>query len=152
MLAHWASRTKRCRIADTAIRREMGVEHLRMATRCSSRRRVTSVAFRKRHDSRSQRLAGVGPGEGLGALGRVGTDVLHDLRDELGLRVPDRVLEHVAGEDAEPDLDLVQPRGVGGREVQGEPPPLGRPGEPLLCLCTERLSRMTCSSVRGWAR
>jgi len=88
-----------------------------------------SVAFRKRHDSCSQRLAGVGPGEGLGALGRVGTDVVHDLRDELGLRVPHRVLEHVAGEDAEPDLDLVQPGGVGGREVQGQPPPLGRPGE-----------------------
>ena len=44
------------------------------------------------------------------AIPVVSADVEHDLIDQILFGVPDSALDHVPGEDIEPDLDLVEPR------------------------------------------
>lgn len=59
------------------------------------------------------------PLEGSG-LGVVGLDELIDGLADLPSMGEARSLEHGSGHDAEPDLDLVQPTGMGGREVEAD--------------------------------
>lgn len=66
-------------------------------------------------------------------------DVEEDLLDQLLLGVPYSSLQHIPGEDAEPDLDLVEPRGVGRGEVQGQAPATGDPGHHLLGLVSAQV-------------
>src|SRR3989304_5434739 len=51
----------------------------------------------------------------------VGGDEGHDLGSQLVTRIGFAVSEHPAFEDGEEELDLVQPAGVGGGEVQHDP-------------------------------
>src|SRR5215210_1106328 len=68
--------------------------------------------------SRGEGLALVGPCERLG--GRVvAPDEGEQLGPEVGLRLEDAAAEEPAGEDREEQLDLVEPGGVGGGEVEG---------------------------------
>ena len=70
-------------------------------------------------------------------------DVSNDLPREISGRSEDPACNHVAVDFGEPDFDLVQPRGVGGREVQSDP---GRFIQEALHggrLVSRRLSRMT---------
>src|SRR5215210_6732365 len=80
--------------------------------------------------SRGEGLALVGPCERLG--GRVvAPDEGEQLGPEVGLRLEDAAAEEPAGEDREEQLDLVEPGGVGGGEVEG---PAGVGREPGLDL------------------
>ncbi len=65
-------------------------------------------------------LAGVGPLERFGGL-VVGLDEREHLLGEVGLAGEDAVLEQSAVEDREEDLDLVEPRGVLGGELEAPP-------------------------------
>ena len=52
---------------------------------------------------------------------------------------------HVSAEDANLDLDLDQPRGVGRREVQCQTPPLAHP-----CLHRDTVETAPMKLKRGW--
>jgi hypothetical protein len=67
--------------------------------------------------------------EGIGLGGVVVFDDGHDLRRQLRLGAPDAVVDRPVGENPEPDLDLVEPGGVGGCEVEVEAAPALGPGE-----------------------
>ena len=70
---------------------------------------------------------GIGPPEGSGPFLVVFSDGEKDWVDEFLFGLPDPAFQDVPGEDVEPDLDLVEPGGVGRREVEREPPALFRP-------------------------
>ena len=73
---------------------------------------------------------GLGPDEGRGMLvvaGDEGIDVIPELADGCEAGVGERA----ALQDGEPDLDLVQPRGIGRGEVEMD---IGMAGEPALAL------------------
>jgi len=61
----------------------------------------------------------------------IGSDVLDELDNELLFAGPHTVLLHVLDKYVEEDHHLVEPRGIGGREVQGD---LASTLEPLLDL------------------
>lgn len=54
-------------------------------------------------------------------------DIVNDLIDQFLFGMPDTALDHVAGKDTEPDLDLIQPGSIGRREVKGNSSMLGNP-------------------------
>ena len=54
-------------------------------------------------------------------------DVKQDLGNEFFFRVPDAAADDITAEDVKPDFHLIEPGGIGGLEVQGQPPPLSRP-------------------------
>ena len=75
----------------------------------------------------------VGPGEGF--RGRVvALDEGEQLRFQVGLAGEDAAPEQAAGEDREPELDLVEPGGVGGGEVEVPARVRFEPGDDLGCL------------------
>src|SRR5439155_10193211 len=79
---------------------------------------LTSAAFRKCVVlSCCERAAGVGPRERPRAV-VVGTDERHELGDEIGSRGEDPAADDLAAEDAEPDLDLIEPTRVCRSEVE----------------------------------
>ena len=71
--------------------------------------------------SRSERPAGVCPPERLGEHAVEVRDERQDLLLECLDGEEVTALENASGEDAEPDLDLVQPRAVLGREDEANP-------------------------------
>jgi len=56
----------------------------------------------------------------MGSIPVVSLDAEHNLIDRILLRVPNSALDHVAGEDVEPDFDLIVPRGVHWGEIEGQ--------------------------------
>ena len=75
-------------------------------------------------------LGGCRPDEG-GCFGIVGLDEGIDLGDEI-LGTDERAAADLTlGDEAEPAFDLVEPGGIGWREVDMEPGSLGQPGTGL---------------------
>lgn len=71
-------------------------------------------------------VGGFGPRERLAAV-VVGVDVLADGVGEVGDRGEGAAAYGLAGDDAEEDLDQVEPGSRGRGEVQGDPGVLGEP-------------------------
>lgn len=69
----------------------------------------------------AQRFALVGPAEGLGhRLVVVGDEGEHP-GDEVGGGAERAAAEELAGQDTEPELDLIEPGGVPGRVMEDDP-------------------------------
>src|SRR3990172_4123468 len=88
-------------------------------------------------------VGGLRPDERLGAL-VVALDVELDRGDQLGDVVVGAAADLLAGEDREPDLDHVHPRGAGGGEVEVHAPVALEPALDLGGGWGEGLSRTTC--------
>src|ERR1051325_5067614 len=67
-----------------------------------------------------ERLSGVGPAEGLGHGSVEVGDELLDFGAQGFLAGEITATEELSHQDREPDFDLVEPRGVSGREVEGD--------------------------------
>ena len=92
----------------------------------------SSVAFLKCIDlSGSQGVAGVSPFKGP-SLPVIGLDKAHEPLDQFLSRFEDATAHHLAGQNAEPNLDLVQPAGMSRGEGQVKPLLFGHPGQGFL--------------------
>src|SRR5215831_4153602 len=92
----------------------------------------TSVAFSKCVDlSSSQGVVGVSPFKGT-SLPIVGLDEIHESLHQFLSGFEDAAANDLAGQDAEPNLDLVQPTGMRRSEGQVKPFLFGHPSQGLL--------------------
>lgn len=90
------------------------------------------------------------PFEGLGAL-VVAADVFHDLALEVDLGSEDAPRDEVALDLREPDLDLVEPGGIGGCVVDVNGGVVFKEGGDTPGFMSERLSAMMWISLpAGW--
>src|SRR6266567_5389449 len=94
--------------------------------------RSASVAFDKYTDLLGgERAAGVSPFEGPRLL-IVGFDEIQESLHEFLSRFEDSAADDLAGQNAEPNFDLVKPTGMGRSEIEVKPFLFRDPGQSLL--------------------
>ena len=100
-------------------------------------------------DCRSEFVSSVGGEKGQSistdgaSVGRVGVDVATEFASQIGDRGKNAASDDLALDFGEPDLDLVEPRGIGGREVKlRRADAVARKSRTSWVLWAERLSRM----------